>query len=43
MASEDLFKTDTESEDDTTPDQIEVDGMIYTPKIITSVTEDKNL
>ena len=38
MASEDMFRSDT---DDTTPDEIVIDGWTYTPSTITSVTEDR--
>ena len=33
-----MFRSDT---DDTTPDEIVIDGWIYTPSTITSVTEDR--
>ena len=41
MASEDLFRSDTDDTGDPTPDEIEIDGWTYTPSTITSVHEDK--
>ena len=41
MASEDLFMSNTDDSDDSTPDIIEVDGWAYTPTTIPSVSKDK--
>ena len=36
MASEDLFRSDSDESDDPTPDMIEVDGWRYMPSTISS-------